>query len=176
MYFAFYYLGSFARSIVGLPYTDSIDLLITLNGVGAFGRIAPNHIADRYFGPMNTLIPSAGFSALLCFCWIAVTSRGGLYAWAVIYGIVGAAIQSLFPATLSSLTTNLSMMGTRIGMIFTIVSFSVLTGPPIAGQLIQRKAGQYTYAQIFAGASMLVGCGFLIAARISQSRTLMKKM
>lgn len=125
---------------------------------------------------MNSLIPSAFLSSVLCFCWIAVTSRGGLYAWAVIYGLVGAAIQSLFPATLSSLTTNLSMMGTRMGMIFTIVSFAVLTGPPIAGQLIQKKAGQFTYAQIFAGADMMIGCGFLIAARMAQSRKLMSKL
>lgn len=136
----------------------------------------PNHLADRYFGPMNSLIPSVAASSMLCFCWIAVNSRGGLYAWAVIYGIVGAAIQSLFPATLSSLTTNLNMMGTRMGMIFTIVSFAVLTGPPIAGQLIQKKAGQYTYAQIFAGADMLAGCALLTAARMAQSRTLMKKL
>jgi hypothetical protein len=109
---------------------------------------------------MNMLIPSVLGSSILCFCWIAVTSKASLYAWAVIYGLVASAIQSLFPATLGSLTTDLSMAGTRMGMAFTIVSFAVLTGPPIAGQLIQKKAGEYTYAQIFAGADMLIGCGF----------------
>jgi len=176
VYFAFYYIGSFARDIIGLPYTESINLLIVLNGVGSVGRIVPNHLADRYLGPMNMLIPSALFSSILCFCWLAVTSRGGLYAWCVIYGMVGAAIQSLFPATLSSLTTNLSMMGTRMGMVFTIVSFAVLTGPPIAGLLIQKKGGQYDYAQIFAAVAMLLGAGFLSAARFAQSRTLLKKL
>ena len=176
VYFAFFYLGSFARDIVGLPYTESIYLLITLNGVGLVGRIIPNHLADRYFGPMNSLIPVTAASALLSFSWIAVRSKSDIYAWAIIYGLVGAAIQSLFPATLSSLTTNLSMMGTRMGMIFTIVSFAVLTGPPIAGQLIQRDGGRYSYAQIFTGLVLLVGCGFLIAARLAQSKTLMKKL
>jgi len=176
VYFAFYYLSSFARSIIHLPYGESVNLLITLNGVGVVGRVIPNFVADRYLGPMNMIIPVVFASSLLAFCWIAVDSRGGLYAWAVIYGIVGAGIQSMFPATLSSLTTDLSMAGTRMGMVFTIVSFAVLTGPPIAGQLIQKKAGGYEYAQIFAGADMLVGCALLTAARYAKSKKLVAKL
>jgi MFS family permease len=125
---------------------------------------------------MNTLIPVVLVTSALSFAWIGVTSRGGLYGWAVIYGIVGAAIQSLFPATLSSLTTDLRMAGTRMGMVFTIVSFAVLTGPPIAGQLIQRKGGGYEYAQIFSGADMLVGCTLLCAARLMKSKNLKAKI
>jgi len=125
---------------------------------------------------MNCLIPSAGISAFLYYCWISVTNRGGLYGWAVVYGIVGAALQSLFPATLSSLTTDLRMMGTRMGMIFTIVSFAVLTGPPIAGALIQAKGGEYQYAQMFAGIDLTIGCGFLITARMCKSKKLGYKM
>jgi len=150
--------------------------LIVMNGIGTIGRIIPNFLADRYFGPLNSLIPVCMLSGALTFCWIAVSSRGGLYAWAVIYGIVGAAIQSLFPATLSSLTTDLRMAGTRMGMVFTIVSFAVLTGPPIAGQLIQRKGGNYEYAQIFAGLDMLVGCSLLCAARYAKNKNLRVKL
>ena len=176
VYFAFYYLSSFSRTIINLSLPSSVNLLITLNGVGVIGRIVPNYLADRYFGPLNTIIPSVLITSMLSFCWIAVSSVGGLYAWTVVYGIVGAAIQSLFPATLSSLTTNLRMQGTRMGMVFTIVSFAVLTGPPIAGQLIERKGGGYEYAQIFSGSVMLVGCGFLVAAKLSKDRKLMVKM
>lgn len=176
MYFAFYYLGSFGRNIIHVSYTESINILIVLNGVGILGRIVPNFLADRFFGPLNALIPVVLITAILGFAWIGVTSREGLYAWAVIYGIVGAAIQSLFPATLSSLTTDLRMAGTRMGMVFTIVSFAVLTGPPIAGQLIQKKGGEYQYAQIFAGADMLAGCSLLCAARFSKSRKLRMKL
>lgn len=176
VYFAFYYIGSFARSIIGLPYTQSINLLITLNGVGVIGRVVPNFLADRYFGPLNSIIPVVILSSTLCFCWIAVDSRGGLYAWTVVYGLVGAAIQSLFPATLSSLTTDLRMQGTRMGMVFSIVSFAVLTGPPIAGQLIQKKGGDYIYAQIFAGLDLLVGCCFLVAARYAKNHNIRVKL
>jgi MFS family permease len=68
------------------------------------------------------------------------------------------------------------MAGTRMGMVFTIVSFAVLTGPPIAGQLIQKKGGSFLYAQIFAGADMLVGCGLLSAARYAKSKRLKVKI
>jgi MFS family permease len=115
-------------------------------------------------------------SLFLDYAWIGISSRGGLYAWAIIYGIPSAAIQSLFPATLSSLTTDLKMMGTRMGMVFTIVSFAVLTGPPIAGQLIQKKNGGYEYAQLFAATDLMIGCGFLCAARWSQNRKVLMKI
>lgn len=147
-----------------------------LNGVGVPGRIIPNFLADRFFGPLNCIIPVVLVTSMLSYCWLAVSSTRGLYGWTVIYGIVGAAMQSLFPATLSSLTTNLRMTGTRMGMVFTIVSFAVLTGPPIGGQLIQKKDGGYEYALIFSGSVMLVGCCFLTAAKICKDRKLFVKM
>lgn len=89
-----------------------------MNGVGIVGRILPNHLADKYFGPLNMLIPVVLVSSVIIYAWIGVHSRGGLYAWAVMYGIFGAAIQSLFPATLASLTSDLRKAGVRMGMIF----------------------------------------------------------
>ncbi|TEY87402.1 hypothetical protein BOTCAL_0002g00080 [Botryotinia calthae] len=176
LYFGFYYLGAYARSIIGLPLAESINIIIILNAVGVVGRVLPNHLADRVFGPLNTLVPIAVIDSLLCFCWIAVSSRGGLYAWAVMYGIFAAGIQGLFPATLSSLTTDLRKAGVRMGMVFTVVSFAVLTGPPIGGVLIQRKNGGYEYAQIFAAVDLLVGTAFLIMARLAKSKKLFAKM
>lgn len=101
-----------------MSYTESINLLITMNGVGTLARILPNHLADRYFGPLNTLIVAVLVSSAIIYAWIGVNDRGGLYAWAVMYGIFGAAVQSLFPATLASLTTDLRKAGVRMGMIF----------------------------------------------------------
>lgn len=122
------------------------------------------------------MVPVVFIASLVTFCWIAVDSEGGLYGWALVYGFVGGGIQSLFPAALSSLTTNLKMAGTRIGMVFTIVSFAVLTGPPIAGELIQRNKGEYLYAQIFAGITVSIGGCFLAAARLAKNRELAAKL
>ncbi len=168
LYFAFYYIGSFGRNILGISETDSINDLLILNGVGLIGRLVPAHLADRFFGPLNTLIPFVFVSGLLLYCWAAVSSKGGLVGFAVIYGLFAAGIQSLFPATLSSLTTDLKKAGVRMGMVFSVISFACLTGPPLAGALIQRKDGDYLYAQMFAGTVLMAGCATLVAARVAK--------
>ena len=167
LYFAFYYIGSFGKDILGITETDSINDLLILNGVGLIGRLILNHLADRYFGPLNLLIPFAFLPGLLIYCWTAVTSKGGLVAFAVVYGLVAAGMQSLFPATLSSLTTDLKKTGVRMGMVFTVVSFATLTGTPLAGALIQRGNGKYLYAQMFAGTVLMGGFAMLLAARVA---------
>ncbi|ATY64748.1 Major facilitator superfamily general substrate transporter [Cordyceps militaris] len=168
VYFAFFYISAYSRDSLNPPlsYPDSLNLLLILNGVGIIGRIVPNFIADR-IGAVNVFIPTSIIASILVFCFITIDRPAGLYAWVVIYGIVGAGIQSLFPAALSFLTTDLRKLGVRMGMVFTIVSFAVLTGPPIAGAIIASPAG-YTGAKAFAGSSMAVGCGFLIAAKLAR--------
>nr|XP_036583110.1 transporter MCH4-like protein 6 [Colletotrichum truncatum]KAF6792086.1 transporter MCH4-like protein 6 [Colletotrichum truncatum] len=167
VYFAFYYLSSFGVDIIGIPQNESFNLFLVLNGVGIIGRTLPAYLADRYTGPMNILLMVTIASIICAWAMVGVTSRGGLYAWTVVYGVVGNGLQAMFPATLSSLTTDLKKAGVRMGMIFTIVSFSVLTGPPIAGLLITRNDGHYVYAQIFAAASMVVGFVLLCGARLA---------
>ena len=115
------------------------------------------------------LIPSVIAAGILLYCWAAVKSEAGLIVFAVIYGFFGACIQALFAATLSSLTTDLKKTGVRIGMVFTVISFACLTGPPLNGALIQKDNGNYLYAQIFSGTSLTLGCLVLIAARISKT-------
>ncbi|KAJ6788924.1 hypothetical protein PWT90_00135 [Aphanocladium album] len=170
VYFAFFYVSAYSRDVLNPPlsYPDSLNLLLIINGVGVVGRIAPNFIADR-IGAVNVFIPTSIIASILVYCFIAIKSPGGLYAWVVIYGIVGAGIQSLFPAALSFLTTDLRKLGVRMGMVFTIVSFAALTGPPIAGAIIASSAG-YTGAKAFAGSSIAVGCCFLVAAKMARMR------
>lgn len=169
VYFPFYYISSFCRDVVGMSYTSSLNLLLVLNGVGVIGRLGPSHVADRV-GPINVFIPVALVSGLCVLCWMAVTTEAGLYAWAVFYGIAAGAIQGLFPAGLSSLTTDLRKAGVRMGMVCTINSFAALTGPPIAGAIISATNGNYFGAQAFAGAVLLIGAGSMAAARIVRTR------
>lgn len=171
VYFAFYYLASYSRDIIGLSYVESLNLLLLLNGIGIVGRLVPNHLADRW-GALNVFVPVAIIAGVCQLTWIAVADPPGLYAWAVFFGIAAGGIQSLFPAGLSSLTTDLRKSGTRMGMVFTIVSFATLTGPPIAGALISSCGGEYYGAQAFAGCAMIVGGGFMAAAKVVKQRKL----
>jgi predicted MFS family arabinose efflux permease len=171
VYFPFYYLAAYSRDALAtspFAFTDSLNLLLILNGVGAIGRIVPNFIADR-IGAVNMFIPICGTTSILVFCWMAVRDPPGLYAWTVFYGIFAAGIQSLFPAALSFLTTDLRKLGVRMGMVFTIVSFAVLTGAPIAGAIIDSGGG-YVGAQAFAGCSLAVAFVLLILSKVVKMR------
>ena len=168
LYVGFFYIGSFGRNIVGVSQTVSIDLLLVMNGVGVLGRILPNSLADLFTGPLNMLIPFSLATGVVAFGWSGVSSLGGLYAFAAVYGFAAAGIQSLFPATLSTLTTDVKKMGVRMGMVLSVVGVAALIGSPIAGALVQADHGQYLYAQMFMGSVILGGTITLVLARFAK--------
>lgn len=61
-------------------------------------------------------------------------------------------------------------MGVRVGMVFTIISVASLTGPPIAGALIQAQRGLFLGAQLFGGTTAVLGTAVLVFARVIQMR------
>ncbi|GKZ28432.1 hypothetical protein AbraIFM66950_007100 [Aspergillus brasiliensis] len=148
-------------------YTDSLNVLLVLNGVGVLGRMVSNHFAD-FVGPLNMMIPTSLAAGIAVFSWMVVHTPGELYAWTVVYGIIAGSMLSLFPAGISSLTTDLSKRGARTGMNFTIISFATLTGDPIGGALIEADRGKYIGAQAFMGACFFLGGAFIFAARLSR--------
>lgn len=75
----------------------------------------------------------------------------------------------LFPAALPALTLDLQKMGVRTGMAFSFISFACLTGPPIAGALIEKAEGGYLYLQVFGGCTLMAGFLVLVGARISRT-------
>lgn len=168
-YFGYFYIGSFGRDVIHLEQAASINLIIIMNGVGFFGRLIPGYISDRWCGPFNYVIPSVAFTSVVLFSWAAVRSYEAMLAWAVLYGWFTAGMQGLFPTMAASLTTDLQKAGVRMGMIFSVTSFAVLTGPPLAGALIQRQNGRYLDAQMWAATVLLAGGLVLCGARASKT-------
>ncbi|KAL4919108.1 major facilitator superfamily domain-containing protein [Aspergillus aurantiobrunneus] len=168
LYIGFFYIGSFSREIIGVSTTTSIYVLLLMNGIGLLGRVIPNSMADRYTGPLNMLIPFSFATGLIAFCWAGVQNLSGVYGFAAFYGLAAAGIQSLFPATLSTLTTDLKKMGARMGMVMSVVGVAALIGSPIAGALVQRGDGDYLYSQMFMGSVIIVGTLNLVAARVAK--------
>ena len=137
-----------------------------MNAAALFVRPILGLVADRHLGPLNCLIPAVALCAVLLYCWIAVKKAASLYAFAVFYGIASAAAMGLFTGTVPSLTKDLSRVGTRVGMVFTLMSLGPLTGQSVAGALIQRDHGNYLSAQVWGGSSMLLGTVALLSARL----------
>jgi len=165
LFFAFYYVASFATGVVGLPTEKAFALLMVMNAAGFVFRLLPGLLADRLTGPLNLMLPFAFATAMLTYSWAAVKSPLGTWIWAIFYGLIAAGVQGLFPAVLSSLTTDLTKQGVRMGMGFAIVGLAGATGPPVAGAIIQACGGRYIGAQMWAGTSILLGVCFLLAAR-----------
>lgn len=134
LYFAFFYVGTYGRDILGIGYQDSINLLLTMVAIGFIWRLLPNYFADRT-GPINMLLPFTSVASIMMFAWTGIHSRSTLFVFAAIYGSGSAGLQSLMPAGLSSLTEDLKKAGVRMGMGFTVISFACLTGAPLVCQL-----------------------------------------
>lgn len=79
-----------------------------------------------------------------------------------------AAGQGMFPPSLGSLTTDLSKMGVRMGMVFSICGLALLIGQPLAGVLITADGGGYLYTQMWSGTAMMLGVVFMVGARIAK--------
>lgn len=140
---------------------------MVLNGAGVPGRLVPALLADAFFGSFNTLIPFVFCVSIALYCWTFVVSMHSYIAFVSIYGVCANAVQTLFPSTLTHLTTDMTKMGVRTGMIFTIGSLACLTGAPIAGLLIRISDGSYRSAQLYGGTSVLLGGILMLAARIA---------
>ncbi|KAF5025556.1 hypothetical protein F66182_2364 [Fusarium sp. NRRL 66182] len=148
-----YQARQYATDKLGGSASDSFLMLIAINVTGIPGRLISAFLADRYFGAINVFVPIILSAALCLFTWSQVDTLTGGFVWVSVFGYFGAAIQSLFPSCCASLTKDLSKSGTRIGMVFTIISFAALTGSPIAGQLMQATGGDYLAAQMWGGAN-----------------------
>jgi MFS family permease len=166
LYFAFFYIGSYSRNVLGIPYAQSINLLLVVVCMGFIFRTLPTYYADK-LGSLNMLTPFSFLCGIMMFAWIGIETVGALYAFAAIYGSGSAVIQALWPAVIGkcSKEQDLKKSGVRMGMAFTIVSFASLTGPPLAGALIQYGEGSYVYANVWAGTSFFVGGILLIVTR-----------
>lgn len=154
-----------------MSYVDSANILIIFNAIGVPSRLLTGWLADRYTGPLNTFIILIFINGLCAFTWIAVNSVGGMYAETCVYGLVAGAFQSLLPTTITSLNSDLSKNGVRLGMAFTCFSFAGLVGPPIGGALLTTNGGGkggYLAALLGGGIATMIGTTLLCVARVNK--------
>ncbi|KAK5175732.1 uncharacterized protein LTR77_000871 [Saxophila tyrrhenica] len=168
VYFTLYYISSFGVEALGLPFEKATVLLIIINGIGVPARVVPGYVADRV-GQLNLLVPISWCLTLVAWSWLAVESIAGLYVWICFYGLMAAALQCLFPPTVAALTSDLRVVGTRLGMSFAVMGFAALTGPPIGGAIQGAQGGDYIGAQSWAAASTLLCSVFYSLSRMTRA-------
>lgn len=164
LYFAFFYINSYATSVIGTSSETAATLLVIINAITIPARPLLGYISDRWVHPLLTTAAASTLLACMLFLWIPVKTSGGMYAWVVVYGFATGGTQGMFSGGLASLTRDPAKMGTRFGMVCSILAFATLAGAPIAGALIENMNGSYVGAQCWAGAVTLVGALFFTAS------------
>lgn len=134
-------------------------LISMLNAASTFGRIAPNFLAD-HLGPLNMLTPAVTITSILAFVWIGVHTVAGIIILAIFYGFFSGGFVSLPPVVMASMTPDVRDLGTRLGMMFAIVSIGLLIGTPIGGAIL-NDTNKYLGVQLFT-ACCLVGSAVLM--------------
>lgn len=152
-----------------MTYTDSLNLTLTLNGVGFAGRLLPSVLA-RFVGTLNVYIVMVFGSALCMYTWIPVHSTSGLYVWTIIYSLSVGGIQSLSLAVVPVINADMSKIGARLGILFAVIGIGALIGSPICGVIIASNSGSYAGAQAFSGSTLVAGGLILLAARDARRR------
>lgn len=137
-----------------------------LNIGSVFGRCLPGYMADK-FGRYNVMIFTATITSVFCLAlWLpAGDNEAAVIAFAVLFGFWSGTGICLTPVCISQICRT-EDYGKRYGTCYFFVSFGVLTGLPIAGEILNREGGTYTGLICFSGATYLCGAFFFLAARI----------
>lgn len=149
---------TYATEVLTFTDTSSVILAIIMAAVGIPARGFAGYAATSLIGPMNVYIISTLLLGIVTFTWMAVCSNAGMYAFVVFWGLANGCLQAAFGGSLASLTTDPAKMGTRYGMVCTLLAVATLAGPPTAGAIIDGSGGSYLPAQIWAGVVLLLGC------------------
>lgn len=154
-----YYLQSYAMTH-GTPASLAQYLLVILNLTAIPGRLIPSVIADKY-GVIATFLVICVITAAVDFYWISVQNQAGNLAFSVLYGFFSSSVVTLAPVVLSSITNDLSTLGTRLGCVAVLKGISSLIGPPIAGAILDAS-GSYLGVQLFTGVAMSLTAVFTL--------------
>lgn len=149
----------------GISTNLSYSLIAVLNAGSCFGRWLPGFFADR-IGRFNCMI----VTVFLCLVstatlWLpAGDSLALIVVYALAFGFASGSGISLTPVCVSQLC-KVENYGRYYATCYTIVSFSCLTGIPIAGQLVTAANGQYWALILFTIVSYAIATTFFITAR-----------
>lgn len=151
--------------VQGIDHDLAFYVITIFNAAAIIGRLIPNFLGDIW-GPLNVILVCNLSCAILVFSMLGATNAAGIVSIAVLYGLLagGAALLSLFGPVIASLAKSPSEIGIRLGFGYTIVAFASLIGIPISGALLTQTL-LWERMLCFSGACMILGSGFLFAAR-----------
>jgi predicted MFS family arabinose efflux permease len=160
-----FYLQPYALQHGLSGQTIALYLVAILNAVSVLGRLAPSLIANR-IGPVHTLLICILGTGITTFAWIGTNTGWGNILFAVAFGFFSGGIVASPVVVLTSFTTDLSRLGTRLGMSSVLNAIGALIGAPIGGAIL-NSTGSYTAIQIYAGTIVFSTGLCLVALRFA---------
>lgn len=162
MYIPFYYISTYGFSEDVVDEDLSFYLLTIINTVSIFGRVLPSFFADS-LGPLNIMAPLTLGCAIVAFSWTSISSLGPIIVFCIFYGFFSGTFVSITGPALASLSTDLSLIGTHMGMSFTVGALGLLVGNPVAGVLLDGYG--WIGPAAFCGAANVLAAAFIVATR-----------
>jgi len=126
------------------------------------------------FCRFNVAFLCALFSAIILFCLHVIHKPASIIAFSAIYGASSGGLISLQSACVAQITPNVGMVGIKIGVLMALSSFSVLTGSPIGGALIEHNHGGWGSFISFSAAIVMGGAFILLASRFFVDKNMWK--
>jgi MFS family permease len=167
IYIPFFYMPSFAlQKIPGVTADFSVYTIAMLNAASTFGRIVPNYLADKT-GPLNMIVPCALISAVVAYCWIAVENKAGMIVFCILYGFFTGSFVSLPPTAIVTLSPRLEIVGTRMGMVFSVCGLGLLIGNPVGGAIL-GAGDSFLGLQLFCACTIVASAAILYPARVAK--------
>jgi MFS family permease len=169
-----FYLESYAMLYGGAGQAVTKYLLAILNGSSVFGRLMPSALAKR-IGILNAYAVTVLLASASIFYWTSVTNLAGNIAFSVLYGFFSGGVVAFAPVVLTSLTEDLSYLGTRLGVLNVVKGIGSVIGAPIGGAILQ-SSGSYLGLQLFGAFSILLTAVFtgIIQVMVARDKKLIK--
>lgn len=173
------YLTTFAVSTGAFSPSFSYQLIAIFNAGSCLGRWVPGFLADK-LGRFNSMIAALAIcSATSLVFWLpaslltpttaaeAMAIKALSIVYAVLFGFASGSNISLTPVCVGQLCDT-NVYGRYYATCYTVVSFSTLTGIPIAGAIIQATGGHYWGVVIWTAACYIVASLCFVWSRALQ--------
>ena len=124
----FIFITDYTRDHSSLPHFH-IYILAFMNLGSIPGRIIPARIADT-IGHFSLLAPAAFFSGVACFALWLPERDSLLVAFAATYGFTSGAFVAVVTSCIARIS-DVRVIGTRIGMLYSIISLPCVCPRPL---------------------------------------------
>ncbi|KAM0248645.1 hypothetical protein ACHAQJ_009387 [Trichoderma viride] len=163
MLIPFYFIPLFAIEH-GVGSTMANNLLAIGYAGSVVGRVGSGWIADR-FGRFNVLFVMGVLTAVITFCWSAMTTLSSMIAFTLLFGLFSGGLIPLGSACVAQTTPDMGHIGLRIGFMMAFASFSALSGGPASGA-IKDATTTWFAVHSFSASLTLLGALMLFGVRL----------